>query len=382
MIKVLHIIASPVIGGAERLLLELSNKIDRTRITIILGLFFDEAYGGSDMWNEASKTGLTVEPIRIKKWYGLMQIIDLIKIIRRHQPDIIHSHGYKTNILGLFLSLVFHIPIVTTFHGWLQENTQDKIIARFSLTLIRYFDRVIAVSQQIKNGLKELGVSTQRIEVIHNIPVASEPVDSQKIHAMRDELGIPEYVKLIGFIGRLEYVKGCHIFLETASIVLKRHPDVYFLVVGDGTEKENLIKQAARCTLGERIRFTGFRNDVSVMFSLFDLYVLSSLNEGIPLTILEAMSYGVPVVATSVGGVPEVIKDKVNGLLVAPNDPIALANGISESLSNFNESRIRAERAKSLIESEYQVNEWSQKISHIYEEIDNKKKIFSTSRIQ
>lgn len=369
--KVLHLIAAPSIGGAEKLLLMLSKEIDKKKVIIILGVFIDGGHKENAMWNEAIKTGLIVEPIRIKKVHGLMQVIDLVKIIRKHRPDVIHAHGYKTNIIGFFLSIIFHLPIVTTFHGWLQENTQNKFFARLSLILIRYFNKVIAVSQQIRSGLIERGIPPQRIEIIHNIPVVLESARDPKGNLLRKELGIPRDVKIIGFVGRLEYVKGCHIFLEAASLVLSKHPNVYFLVVGDGTEKENLINQAEKCALGKRILFTGFRHDVASMFTLFDLYVLSSLNEGIPLTILEAMFYGIPVVATSVGGVPEVITHNINGLLVTPNDPASLAESISVSLMNCEDSENRVQQAKSLIENEYKVTTWVDKISNIYREMNN-----------
>lgn len=167
-------------------------------------------------------------------------------------------------------------------------------------------------------------------------------------------------------MGRLEPVKGCSQFIESIPEVIENYPDSYFVVVGDGTERKSLESIVKELGIENRVYFCGFRDDPINIFQSLDLYVLPSLNEGIPLAMLEAMSSEVPVVATSVGGIPEVIKDKVNGLLVPPENPRALAEGILESLGNPGETAKRVVEAKKTIINEYNMGKWIEKIQNFY----------------
>jgi len=214
-IKVLHIIASPAIGGAEKLLLTLSKNLDRNKFDVILGIFIYENDSNDLMWQEAGKLDLTLEPIRIRCVYGLTQVLDLYGIIKKHRPDVIHTHGYKTNILGFVMARAFRIPIVTTFHGWLHsQSPTTKLFFRTSIKLLLYFDLVITVSDQIKTALIEKGVPSKKMTTVRNIPAIEAGIYSLEKDAFRDEIGMPPGSKAVGFVGRLEHVKGCYQFIH------------------------------------------------------------------------------------------------------------------------------------------------------------------------
>ena len=366
-IKILHLIAPRGIGGAERVLLTLLKNIDREKFDLVLGIFIDQGKGKDFFWNEAKKLDLPLESIGFKNPYDLLQVLQIRRIIKKHHPDMIHTHGYKTNLLGFFISKLFKIPIVTTVHGL--HSGKFRPFVWLSLKLLRHFDRIIAVSDQIRKELKAFKVPLIKMITIRNVPPVKIKGNSANPNSFREEIGIPPDAKLVGFVGRLEPVKGCSLFIKSIPEVAESYPDSYFVVVGDGTERKSLESLVRELGIENRVSFCGFRDDPTNVFQSLDLFVLPSLNEGIPLAMLEAMSNEVPVVATSVGGIPEVIKDKVNGILVPPQNPQALAESILEALSNSNETAKRVIEAKETILNEFNVEKWTERIQSIYLEM-------------
>jgi glycosyltransferase involved in cell wall biosynthesis len=238
-----------------------------------------------------------------------------------------------------------------------------------SLKLIRHFDRIIAVSDHIRKELKAFKVPLIKMITIRNIPPVKIKGNSAYPNSFREEIGIPPDAKLVGFVGRLEPVKGCSLFIKSIPEVAESYLDSYFVVVGDGTERKSLESLVRELGIENRVYFCGFRDDPTNVFQSLDLFVLPSLNEGIPLAMLEAMSNEVPVVATSVGGIPEVIKDKVNGLLVPSQNVDALAESMLEALNNSNETAKRVIEAQKTILNEFNVQKWIEKIQNIYLEM-------------
>jgi glycosyltransferase involved in cell wall biosynthesis len=363
-IKILHLIAPRGIGGAERVLLTLLKKIDQGKFDFILGIFINKRKSEDLFWNEAKKLDLPLESIGFKSPYDLLQVLQIRRIIKKHHPDMIHTHGYKTNLLGFFISKLFKIPIVTTVHGL--HSGKFRPFVWLSLKLLRHFDRIIAVSDQIRKELKAFKVPSIKMITIRNVPPVKIKGNSANLNSFREEIGIPSNAKLIGFVGRLEPVKGCIQFIRIVPEVIRNIPDSYFVVVGDGPERVALESLAKTLNVENRVYFCGFRDDPMNVFQSLDLYVIPSFNEGVPLAMLEAMSNEVPVVATSVGGIPEVIKDRVNGILVPTNNPKALAESILESFNNPNETVKRVIEAKKTIMNEYDVEKWIEKIQNFY----------------
>jgi len=368
--KIFHIIISPVIGGAEKLLLTLAKGADKAKFDIILGVFTHSQ--NELLYKEAIKLGIAVEPIKVKHSYDISQLINLYRLIKKHRPNIIHTHGYKTNMLGFIMAKLFRIPIVTTFHGWGESsNVLTRIYYMISFKLLPYFNLIIAVSNQIRETVGTMGVPARRLRTIKNIPglVAQEPAFAAC--TLKEELGIPQKAKTVGFIGRLEQIKGCRQFIQAASVVNKKEPDIRFLVIGEGQEREVLEHQVKELGLKDRVIFCGYRFDMAPVYKELDLYVISSLSEGIPLTLLEAMYYGIPIVATRVGGIPEVIRDGINGILVPPNDDKALAENIITSLTHRQKTMERALEAKKTIATEFSVKKWIRMMEGVYVDISN-----------
>lgn len=368
-IKILHLIASVGIGGAERVLLTLLKNIDRKKFDIVLGIFTNQRKDKDLLWTECEKLHITLEQIRFKNPYDFLQILHIYRIAKKHHPDIMHTHGYKTNILGFLVAKLSGIPIITTVHGLYSIRIKTEIPLQLSLMLLRYFNRVIAVSDYITAELKRKKVPSKKIITIRNVPADNIEIYPLNTSVFREEIGISSSTKIIGFVGRLEQVKGCDQLIQAVSKIHSTNLEFCLVVVGEGPERESLDFLVRKLGLRNNVHFCGFRNDPINVFQSLDLFVLPSLSEGIPLALLEAMSLGVPVVATHVGGVPEVIKNRLNGILVPPKDPEALAEAIVESLSRPHETAKRGLEAKKTIANGFNTEKWIEEIQNIYSEM-------------
>jgi glycosyltransferase involved in cell wall biosynthesis len=205
-------------------------------------------------------------------------------------------------------------------------NGIDRIV-------LRYADRVVAVSGAMRDLLTRNGVSPDRITLIYN---AIDPEDTRattEASEIRARHGLAPGQKIIGVIGRLSPEKGQGVFLRAFKRVAERVPAVKALLIGDGPDKVDLERYCRESGLNDRVIFTGYKENIADYYQLLDILVLPSFTEGLPNTVLEAMLFSVPVLATSVGGVPEVI-GKDNGVLVPPNDPVVLADRMIELLQN------------------------------------------------
>jgi glycosyltransferase involved in cell wall biosynthesis len=205
---------------------------------------------------------------------------------------------------------------------------------RLQKLVCRLADCILVNADAIRENLIEQGYDRSKIVVIRNGITMEKFREARRGAVIREELGFPASARLVGVFSRLNRMKGIEYFLDAARVVAERFPDVCFLVVGDGAIKGELEEQARRLGLAQRIVFTGFRSDVPDLLMEAAISVLPSLSEGTSNTLLESMAAGIPVVATRVGGNPEVIEDGVSGLLVPPRDSTALAAVIGRLLED------------------------------------------------
>jgi glycosyltransferase involved in cell wall biosynthesis len=277
----------------------------------------------------------------------------------KYRARIIHSHSEFGDIAAIMLKFHPSRPvIIRTIHGGFRYEWRKRPWRRLLLTNILYpilFDLEIGVSQTITNRLnaRPLAKILKRQAVcIHNAIDLSRfqavKIDKQ---VKRNSLGIPHNVPLIGTVGRLSEEKGFRFLIEAIPQVLAEIPDAYFLIVGEGNLKKSLQNQAAILGIEHRVIFTGSRLDVEEILSCLDLFVSSSLWEGLPTNILESMASGVPVVATDIPGTREIIQNGYNGWLTPPRDTCALARTIVEALKDANLGRQFAERAQQTVQS-------------------------------
>ncbi|SPP99526.1 putative Glycosyl transferase group 1 [Candidatus Sulfobium mesophilum] len=365
-IKVLHLISSRGVYGAERVVLTLCKYADSERFEQIIGIFRKKKVSGDQLGREAERLGIPVEEILYSTAFDPRQILGLIGIVRRHRPDLIHTHEYKANILGFCLAKIFGLPIVTTVHALHKLRGRAKRELQFSVGLLKYFSAVMPVSGDVRDELQALKVPAEKMVTIKNVPPLTEMRPASGVRSFREEVGVPSDRKLIGFLGRLIPAKGCDQLIHAIANIDKKDRNFSLAVAGDGPERESLEALAEKLGVRDMIHFCGFRSDTEHIYASLDLLVLPSREEGTPLVMLEGMSRGVSVVATKVGGIPDVLKDRVNGLLVPSDDPIALAGAIAESLNKPDETKKRAIEAKRTMAREYDVKTWAKKFEEIY----------------
>lgn len=256
--------------------------------------------------------------------------------------DIVHSHGYKTDVLAA-------IPVgrgepqrVATCHGWLSNTLKLKAYERLDRLVLRRFDQVVAVSPQVLAKLELAGIRAERRSLVEN-GVQTPHVSLGARKRVRDELA-PRGERLVVRVGRLDYVKGNDTLLRALSLLAA--PSVRLAFVGEGNELGYLTSIANRLGLADQVAFVGYRTDVPDILSAADLMVISSLSEGLPMVMLEAMALGVPIVSASVGSIPHVLRDGESGWLVPPGDAAALARTIAAVLGNHDVARSRARAAQ------------------------------------
>jgi glycosyltransferase involved in cell wall biosynthesis len=289
----------------------------------------------------------------IEHKYDVRVVLPLAKIIRNGNYDIVHAHLFPT---GFFIALASLLVPKTKYiyseHSVNNRRRQyrlSKVLDRF---IYSRYNRVIAVSEAVRDELvgwlPELAWKTR---VITN---CIEPddflVSANQIQTLRYELGIGDDVKVILYIGRLQEIKGPDVLLKAIHLINSSEKPIRLLYAGSGPMKEKLVDQAAAYSLSDRITFLGLRTDVPILLHLADLVVIPSRWEGLPMVLLEAMAACRPVIATEVGGIPEVIENGVNGLLVPPDNPYSIAekillllnsSEISENIGNNGLKRVR-----------------------------------------
>lgn len=251
------------------------------------------------------------------------------------RADVLCCHGYKGNLLGLLAARWLRIPVISVSRGWTAETRRVRMYESLDRRLLQWMDRVVCVSEGQAEKVRAAGVPHDRIAVIHNA-IRLERFDGPHKGVggpIRGLFSKPPTL-LIGSAGRLSPEKGFQVLVEAAAKVVQELPGAGFVHFGDGALRTAIEKRIRELGIQEQFRLAGFREDLDAMLPHLDLFVLPSFTEGLPNVVLEAFAASVPVVATRVGGTPEVVDHGASGLLVPPNDPAALARSLCELLSD------------------------------------------------
>ena len=300
---------------------------------------------------------------------------ELRRLMRAHQPTIVHTHLAKARALGAMAARWSGVPIVVhTFHGHVLEGYFSAPKTRAFLAVERWLarraDALVAVSAAVRDELLALGIG--RWDQWRVIPLGLDLDDllTRRLDAReaREALGVPLDGPVVGVVGRLTAIKDHDTFLRAAAQLAGKRRDVYFVVAGDG-ELRSLLEKRAGELLGDRCRFLGWSMDLPELYASLDVVVLTSRNEGTPVALIEAGAAGRPVVATQVGGVADVVRDGKTGFLVPTGDPRAVANAVSALLDDRGRARDLGETARRDVSERFTIDRLADDLANLYGEL-------------
>jgi glycosyltransferase involved in cell wall biosynthesis len=363
---IVHVAASTAMGGAEQVIFSLASAIDRNLFQCRFVLFVDVRRPPCELQHMLQGRSEDVVVINIRRTLEVRQIIELYRVLKASQPHVLHTHGYRCDMLGLVMARLLHIPVVSTVHGWTSATARLRFYEWCHRWVLRYFDGVITVSDSIRQILLRSGVHSGKIVKLNNALDTALFVGRNDGQGFREEVGICQQARVIGTVGRLSSEKGLDDFLKAGARLIARDPTIILLIVGDGPERWKLEALADSLGIAQAVVFCGYRRDVLRIYPALDLFVLPSLTEGIPIALLEAMASGKPVVASNVGGIPEVVEDGVTGLLVPPRDVNQLADKMWSLLITPDAAVELGGRARRCVENQFDVRQWIKRIEGMY----------------
>lgn len=316
--------------------------------------------------------GREIHPLR-----DLAVLLQVRRLIRDFRPHVVHTHTAKAGVLGRLAARWCRVPVVVhTFHGHVLRGYFGPVKSALFRGLERYLakltDVLIAVSERVAQNLVSLGVAPRERFRVLPLGLHLGPLTGALPRgALRREAGFPDSAPLVGVVGRLVQIKDLPVFLRAAEIARKSLPDLCFSLVGDGQERSLLEGEAVRLGLKPgALHFHGWHTDLPAVYGDLDLVVNCSLNEGTPVALIEAMAAGRPVIATCVGGTPDLLEEGRFGRLVPPGDPAALAAAILDVLGGgAARARERARAARTHVLAHYSAERLVDDMDALYREL-------------
>ena len=359
-VRLLLVVDSLDVGGAERHVVDLAVALGHKGHDVTVACSV-----AGPLASELEQACIPVRPLLeclIKRRVSVAFARKLGRLLDRERFDLVHAHVYASAAAAALATPGTGVPLVITEHT--EAPWRSRRARLFSRLVYRRAERIIAVSDAIRRLLIEgYDVPPERVTFVPNavVPVPDAlPGTSRAIPAGWRK------GPLIGRVARLQTEKGVAIFLKAAARVAPLFPEARFLVIGDGPLRRELAVLAKRLGLERRVHFLGFRSDAPALIALLDVLVVSSLSDGAPLVILEAMEAGVPVVASAVGGIPDQIRHDEEGILVPPGDPVALGDALVGLLRDPAYARCLGEAGRRRAASEFGYEAMVRKVEAVY----------------
>ncbi len=361
-INVLELVDNLEIGGAENVVKMLAEGFDKEKFNIIVCSI---SIGGFYV-NELRKKGIKVYVLNKKHGIDFSIISKIRKVIRKEKIDIIHTHLWTADLWGRFAAILERKKVISTAHNveiWKKKHHKliDRLLAPFTY-------KIVAVSNEVKNFyINKIGIDKRKLLTIHNGIDIKYIKPNKSKDEMLKKLGIKGQV--VGIVGRLHPQKDHKNFLKAVRLVLKEIPNTNFLIVGNGLLRKELEDYVRKLKIDDNVKFLGLRKDIYNIFNIMDVNVLSSIHEGHPIVLLEAMFLKIPSVVTRVGGNPELIEDGRNGFVVPSRDSEALAKSIVKLLKNKNLREKFGEGSRIKIEKNFSSDKMIEKYEMLFNHI-------------
>jgi glycosyltransferase involved in cell wall biosynthesis len=342
--RVMHVMSSRTMGGTERMLTHLIPNFDKKRFESCLVCF----NSSSMLTREWRDSGIEVYHLDVDSAISVKGAWRILWFMRRWRPDILYVYGLRANLMTRIAKLFYKVPVFITGQQGI-EDWKGRLAVFLEKSTSFWVDKYIGVSKACCDMLaRREKIPSFKLEVVHNGICLDVPKDVQtRANNIKQKYKFPEGAFVVGSVGRLQPVKGHEYLIEAACEVVKKYPETFFVILGQDYRNGELQKLVKDKNLESRFLFPGYSKDVASWLATFDLFVLPSLSEGLPVVALEALFMRCPVVATDVGGTGEAIEHEKTGLLVPPADPKSLADAMIRMYeSNDLRDRLRQEGYK------------------------------------
>ncbi len=363
-IKVLQLISSGGYYGAENMLLNLCASQESAGCQNSLLLFYNVHQPNVEFYERARRTGLSVRMVHCQgraDWQAVRQIEEYI---REDAVDIVHTHGYKADLYGYVAARRTGKPIVATCHNWVGGTAALGIYIRLDRMVLKRFQAVAAVSDAVARQLRDRNIPASKIHTIAN------GIDLQKFTQAEPLPGLAhEGKKLIGMVARLDLQKGFVDLLKAVHALADGTREFKVVVAGEGPDRMAIETMIQDYGLQSTVMLVGQQANMPGVYAALDIFVLPSLNDGLPMTVLEAMASSTPVIATRVGAIPKVIHDGESGLLVQPGDSSGLRDAMARLLDDPALCRRLAQRAQAWVGQHYTSEAMALKYRQMYDDV-------------
>ncbi len=347
------------------MLLNLSRSLVEVGCEVTVGIFRNEHAPNLEIASRAAAYGLQTEILECRGRVDIRSVRTLRSLLRTKRPDVLHLHGYKADIYGTLAAHGPKIPTVATCHNWLSGTPALNLYNRLDLLALRRCDRLAAVSDSVASILRASRIPAKKIVVIPN------GIDIAPFESAAPGINLPGRLT-VGMVARLDMNKGFGPLLHALAEVAKHCPEILLIVAGDGPSKNEIEQSIVDLQLQNNVLLLGTRRDMPELYASFNVFILPSLNEGMPLTVLEAFASGLPVVATRIGAIPSVVQDGVSGILVDPGDVGSLAAAILK-LAREPELRTRMGAAgRQKVRAEYTASSMAHKYLDLYRSVESR----------
>lgn len=377
--RIVQLMASPFYGGPERQMLGMSRSLPADCTTRFLT--FAERGRAQALLDQVAAAGLSGQALRANFPNVGRAIAEIASHLKDWRADILCTSGYKPDILGWRAARSAGVPIVVVSHGWTGATWKVRLYERLDRWVHARADAVVAVSEAQAAKVRAAGVAPERMTTIVNAvgdDAFTSPSREGRERLERMFARPPRWI--IGAAGRLSPEKGFDQLVAAAGLLKATHPDVGVVIFGDGPLRDDLARQIVALDLVDRVVLAGFQADLTPLLPNLDAGVLPSFTEGLPVVLLEMMAAGVPVVATAVGGIPEVIADGATGWLVPSGNPAELSRRIGAALDDAPARRRVAEQGRDVVRDRYSVERQSAAYHELFERLIGQRHFASRGR--
>ena len=361
-LSIFHLLAPARFGGLETVVITLGSALATKGHRVTVGLVVEPGDEERHPVAEAlSGTGVDIELLVVSGRDYLRERRIVGEVIARCAADVLHTHGYRPDIIDAPVARRMSVPTVTTVHGFCGGGWKDRLYEALQVRAFRHFDAVIAVSDRLSDEIRDRGVDRSRVYSIQNAWQSRNPPLPGDV--ARRMLGLPLDVPTVGWVGRMSREKAPSVMIQAAAGT--ERAGVLFSMIGEGPERASSEESARALGLGDRVRWHGSVPDAGTLLKAFDVVVLTSWTEGTPMLLLEAMSAGVPIVTTAVGGIPDVVSTN-EAMLCDAGDVAQIARAIDEVLDDPEQAHVRAACAKSRLATRFAVEPWARRHVDLY----------------